>query len=43
VIHAELGNAEESEADEKTAISMEVDAPQLAEMLEIARNNAQNL
>ncbi len=43
VVHAELGNTEESDSDEKVAISMEVDVPQLTEMLEIARNNAQNL
>ena len=43
VIHAELGNTEEANFDAKVAISMEVDALNLTEMLEIARNNAQNL
>jgi tetratricopeptide (TPR) repeat protein len=43
VIHAELGNTEEANFDAKVAISMEVDALNLTEMLEIARNNAENL
>jgi len=43
VVHAELGNTEESDSDEKVAISMKVDVPQLTEMLEIARNDDQNL